>query len=207
MIFPELILASQSPRRKDLLERAGLRFRVHVPSTPELPAPDRIKKETPAEIVKKISAAKAHACSEELNNAPNTIILSADTLVFLGKKVLSKPSDEKQARAMLQSLSGKWHSVYTGVSCLQNQEKKKQKVKSIFIETRVQFFPLTKKQIDWYLSTGEPMDKAGAYGAQGYGSTLVKAYSGSYTNVVGLPLGESLRLLEKISQIPWQSWQ
>lgn len=207
MAFPDLILASQSPRRKMLLEQAGLRFRVHVPASPELPAPASVKSNSPASIVKKISAEKARACALELAGPDKILILSADTLVFLGRKVLGKPADENQARTMLGSLSGKWHTVYTGVSCLLLEQGKKPKEKSIHVATKVRFFRLSKERIDWYVNTGEPMDKAGAYGAQGFGAALVRSYSGSYTNVVGLPVGETLQLIESVTKLPWHSWQ
>lgn len=205
MPVPELILASQSPRRKDLLGQAGIRFRVHVPAAPELDAPSSSKDRSPSAIVKRIAAAKARACAVELKGT-DLVILSADTLVFAGGRVLGKPRSENEARSMLGKLSGKTHTVYTGVTCLL-VSKGKRTERSIAIATKVQFFPLTKKQIDWYVSTGEPMDKAGAYGAQGHGAALVRAYSGSYTNVVGLPLGESLQLLEKVTGQSWLKWQ
>lgn len=205
MPVPELILASQSPRRRDLLSQAGVRFRVHVPLAPELNAPSTLRNRSPAEIVKKIAAAKARACAEELKGGEK-VILSADTLVFAGGRVLGKPKSENEARLMLRQLSGKTHTVYTGVTCLLLSGAKP-KERSIAVATKVKFFSLSKKQIDWYVSTGEPMDKAGAYGAQGHGAILVRAYSGSYTNVVGLPLGESLQLLEKVTGQSWLMWQ
>lgn len=196
----KLYLASKSPRRKDLLEQAGVRFHVKVPEKEELPAPKTIKKLSPQNIVRLISEAKGLACVEELiqEKQSNALVLSADTLVFLNGKVLGKPKDEKEAKSMLRAMSGNWHWVYTGVTALKLQDGKIKR-KNIHVATKVKFFPLTKKRIEWYVATGEPMDKAGAYGAQGYGATLVERFSGSYTNVVGLPLGETLELLQEIS--------
>lgn len=196
----KLYLASRSPRRKELLEKAGVKFQVKVPAKEELPAPKTIKKLSPQKIVRLISEAKGLACVEELveENIQRGLVLSADTLVFLNGKVLGKPKDEAEAKAMLKQLSGNWHWVYTGVTVLELQNGKIKK-KNIHVSTKVKFFPLSKQRIEWYVGTGEPMDKAGAYGAQGFGSVLVERFSGSYTNVVGLPLGETLALLQEIS--------
>jgi septum formation protein len=195
-----LYLASRSPRRKDLLAQASIRFRVHVPEEPELAAPRTRQRTSPATIVRTISAAKAKACVKELaqSGGKEFVVLAADTLVFLGNKVLSKPESEADAKRMLKALSGRWHTVYTGVTVILH-EKGKTKAKSMHVATRVKFFPLRPEWIAWYVRTGEPMDKAGAYGAQGFGAALVEIFSGSYTNVVGLPLGHSLALLEEVT--------
>lgn len=191
-----LYLASKSPRRKELLEQAGVRFRVKVPVKEELPAPKTIKKLKPQQIVRLISEAKGLACAEELiqENIQSALVISADTLVFLNGKVLGKPSTEAEARKMLKMLSGNWHWVYTGVTGI-HLENGKIKKKNIHVATKVKFFPLSKERIEWYVNTGEPMDKAGSYGAQGFGAALVERFAGSYTNVVGLPLGETLQML------------
>lgn len=193
-----LYLASRSPRRKELLSKAGIRFRVHVPSENELDAP-RFRKETPARvIVRRISSAKAHAAVKELRarGVKRAIVLSADTLVFQRQHVLGKPRDATDARRMLRALSGTWHEVFTGVTVLR-MEPKALHEHALEVRSRVKFFSLKKAQIEWYVKTGEPLDKAGSYGAQGYGAALVEKFDGSYTNVVGLPLGETLALLEK----------
>lgn len=193
-------LASRSPRRKELLEQAGLRFRVYVPEEEELPAPKKTRKETPRAIVKRISLAKAHAAHRELTAKGENegLILSADTLVFLNGKVLGKPANKQDAKKMLRMLSGRWHQVCTAVTCVKFKGTQA-KIKSVCITSRVKFFSLSKESIDWYAGTGEPLDKAGAYGAQAFGAFLIERFSGSYTNVVGLPVGESLSLLEKVS--------
>lgn len=203
-----LYLASRSPRRKDLLAQAGIRFQVYVPAEEELSAPRSRHRISAKAIVKQIAAAKAHAAARELRavGIKKALVLSADTLVFLNKKVLGKPSNEKDARQMLKLLSGKWHEVHTGVTALRFEENKL-KESSIQIKTKVRFFRLKPQWIDWYIATGEPFDKAGSYGCQGYGAALVQEFRGSYTNVVGLPLGETLTLLEKCGGIARQAFQ
>jgi len=195
-----LYLASRSPRRSELLTQAGIRFRVYVPQEEELSAPPKVKKSGPGSIVKAISAAKANAAQRELSGkgVQSGIILSADTLVFLEGKVLGKPANEMDAKRMLKRLSGRWHQVCTAVSCIQF-EGKTIRYETIYASTRVKFFPLRKEWIDWYVSTGEPLDKAGSYGAQGHCASFIEKFSGSYTNVVGLPVGEALALVEKVS--------
>jgi septum formation protein len=197
-ISPLLFLASRSPRRRELLAQAGIRFQVHVPREEELAAPKIRGREKPQAIVERISAAKAHACVKELRalDVKSGLVLSADTLVFFRQHVLGKPAGESDARRMLKTLSGNWHEVYTGVTALQFTGNRIRK-NAIQVRTRVRFFRLKPAWIEWYLATGEPFDKAGSYGCQGYGAALVREYEGSYTNVVGLPLGESLALLEK----------
>ncbi len=195
-----LYLASRSPRRKELLAQAGLSFRIYVPKAKELDAPKTTKNSPPSRIVRKISLWKARAAHQELRKRgiKKGLILSADTLVFQNGKVLGKPRHKQEATKMLRQLSGSWHQVYTAVTCVAftNNEAKE---KTIHVMSRVKFFPLQKDWIRWYIATGEPMDKAGAYGAQAHGAVFIQRFSGSYSNVVGLPLGESIRLLEKMS--------
>lgn len=195
-----LYLASRSPRRKELLEQAGINFRVYVPQEEEMIAPKTLRRLQPSGIVKKISAAKAHAAERELRakGVRKGFILSADTLVFLGAKVLGKPRDKKEAKRMLKQLSGRSHQVVTGVTCvaLGNEGRRE---KTIAVSSRVKFFALKNEWLDWYVATGEPLDKAGAYGAQGHGASFIESFTGSYTNVVGLPMGHTLALLEEVS--------
>ena len=202
-----LYLASRSPRRKELLENAGLRFEIYVPREEELPAPKTLKNLAPGAIVKKIALAKARAAERELREKGvyTALVLAADTLVFLNGKVLGKPADEGEARRMLARLSGNWHQVCTGVTCLAiaGDERKE---RTVSVSTRVKFFRLKKEWIEWYVGTGEPMDKAGAYGAQAIGGTFLERFAGSYTNVVGLPVGETLALIEKVSGEPRGHW-
>lgn len=194
--FP-LYLASRSPRRQDLLRQAGIRFQVHVPEEEEIAAPELRKRVSAKAIVKTIASAKAHAAVRELRERgeEKALVLAADTLVFFRQHVLGKPGDRAQAGRMLRTLSGNWHEVYTGVAVFRFHGERVAE-SAIQVRTRVRFFPLKSSWIEWYLDTGEPFDKAGSYGCQGYGAALVQEYRGSYTNVVGLPLGETLALLE-----------
>ena len=196
-----IYLASRSPRRKELLAHAGLRFRVYVPKEEELAFPPSTRRETPSAIVKRIAGAKAAAAVKELAAAGRRsgVILAADTLVFLDGKVLGKPADAAEAKRMLKRLSGRRHEVQTGVACALLGPKGAVKASVISVRTGVEFFPLSDAWLDWYVGTGEPLDKAGAYGAQTFGAAMIRSFSGSYTNVVGLPVGESLSLLEKVS--------
>lgn len=194
-----LYLASRSPRRRELLAEAGIRFRVHVPKEGELPAPRSRHRVSARLIVKEISAAKARAAAKELlaRNKRSALILSADTLVFHRNKVLGKPANTEEARRMISGLSGKWHEVYTGVTVLRMKDGKTS-ARSFQVRTRVLFARLSATQIDRYIATKEPLDKAGAYGIQGPGASLVKEVDGSYTNVVGLPLAETIAALRKV---------
>lgn len=198
----ELFLASRSPRRRELLAQAGIRFQVHVPKDEEIAAPKIRKRVRAASIVEEISRGKAYAAFKELRelDVKTGIVLSADTLVFFRQHVLGKPADAADARKMLRQLSGNWHEVYTGVTALAFTGDRV-KEKAIQIRTRVRFFKLKPDVIDWYIATGEPFDKAGSYGCQGPGAVLVHEYRGSYTNVMGLPVGETLALIEKTARI------
>ena len=178
MITPKLYLASQSPRRHSLLSQAGIRFHVHIPREDEKAAPKKLKK-NPGKIVREIAEHKALACFRELTEKgiPNGIILAADTLVFLDDQILGKPQNRSEARKMLKELAGRSHRVFTGVHCFSFVKGKLKKQKSIAVRTKVKFFTLPTEIIDWYISTGEPFDKAGAYGAQELGGVLVKEIS------------------------------
>jgi septum formation protein len=185
--IPKLILASQSPRRRYLLEQAGLTFRV-IPSRFD---EDSVQLADPAEYVKTLSAAKAR---EVAGQYPDSWVIGADTIVAVGNTILGKPGNSNEARQMLERLSGQSHCVYTGyaIVCLNRQT-----CISDAIKTEVQFKRLSADEIDWYIQTGEPFDKAGAYAIQGLGTFLVRRISGSYTNVVGLPVCEVIEALLK----------
>lgn len=204
-----LILGSQSPRRRQLLTQSGMYFRVITPKAEEKTPRKTSVSLRPAQIVKRISEEKAENILAELppKIGKNCLLLTADTLVFLRNQVLGKPKNARDARRMLQSLSGKNHFVFTGVSLAWIKNGRVKKRKSIAVRTKVRFFRLSAKLISWYIATGEPMDKAGAYGAQDYGSLLVETYSGSYTNVVGLPVGQTLKLIEEVTGKPFHNWQ
>ena len=185
----DIILASQSPRRRELLERMGIEhFRVVTPDIDE--HMDRAL--PPDELVKRISAEKAQAVARQLGDTP-AVIIAADTVVALDGAVLGKPADQKDAFAMLSTLSGKRHQVYTGVSVAGPQG-----LQSVSERTEVVFHPLTEEEIRAYIATGEPMDKAGAYGIQGYGALLIEGIRGDYYNVMGLPVCRLGRMLAQV---------
>lgn len=171
----ELVLASQSPRRAELLRTAGFTFDVRSRPVPEV----RLPGETQLEYVQRLARDKAEAAWEH----GNEIVLGADTIVVLGSRVLEKPVDAADAQAMLETLSGRSHTVITGI-CLRHPQG------SIVdsASTQVCFAPLTTEEIAAYVASGEPMDKAGAYGIQGLASKFVTRIEGCYFNVVGLPL-------------------
>lgn len=181
----QLILASASPRRRELLERVGLRFTVHAADVDETLVPGL----TAREQVVRLSRIKAEAVAK---TAPEgSVILSADTVVVLDGSILGKPKDPPEARNMLQALSGRSHLVLTGVSVLRGDH-----LETHCEETKVHLRPLSEAEIASYVATGEPMDKAGAYGIQGYAALFVSHLEGDYYNVMGLPLcavGQMLR--------------
>lgn len=177
---PLIILASKSPRRRRLLQQAGLSFAV-VPSDIDETS---IPYASPEVYVKSLSEAKADDIS---NIYPDKWIIGADTIVLKDDMILGKPVSRDDARAMLKQLSGQTHHVLTGYAiCCRAQERKFSET----IKTAVLFKNLTDAEIEWYIHTTEPFDKAGAYAIQGLGSFLVKRINGSYTNVVGLPVCE-----------------
>lgn len=185
----EIILASQSPRRKELLERMGIRSFTVMDSGVDEHEEELLP---PEELVCRLSERKAEAVAQR---APaGAVVIAADTVVSLDGAILGKPADKLEAFRMLSTLSGARHQVYTGVTVLRDGEKQ--------IEhetTDVTFRELSEEEIERYLATGEPMDKAGAYGIQGYGALLVERIEGDYYNVMGLPvcrLGQMLRRVD-----------
>lgn len=178
-----IYLASSSPRRRELLEQAGISFTV-APAD----ADERFADGTPPEAaVKLLARRKADAV---FAHHPDGTILAADTVVALGETILGKPKTPARAVEMLRLLSGKTHEVFTGFCILSRERCVVESVR-----TEVTFYPLTEREIDAYVSTGEPMDKAGAYGIQGRGALLVQEIAGDYYNVVGLPVARVARLL------------
>jgi septum formation protein len=182
-----LILASSSPRRSELLKQAGLTFSV-IPSdfdegTVTLSDPD-------SDVIT-LAESKALDISQK---HPDAWVIGADTIVLIGRKILGKPASAREACEMLQRLSGKTHQVLTGycICC-----KNKNRIFSETVKTDVRFKKLTDAEINWYIQTDEPFDKAGGYAIQGIGSFLVRSISGSYTNVVGLPVCEVMEFLIK----------
>lgn len=180
----QLILASASPRRAELLAAAGFAFTVRVADIDETILPD----ETPRAYVLRLARAKAQTVAQA-----GELVLGADTTVVIGNEIAGKPVDADDARRMLRLLSGAWHEVLTGVSLLKDEQ-----ALSDVAVTRVKFAPLSAAEIAWYLSTGEPFDKAGAYGIQGYAARFVESVEGNYANVVGLPVQIVYRLLQEL---------
>lgn len=175
--MPKLILASKSPRRRELLDRMGLAHTVISVDSDEW-FPDDL---SPSEIVKYISREKAFAAANMV--APEDIVITADTMVFLDDKKLGKPGDEDEAFLMLSALSGREHTVCTGVTVMQGNRTLTEAE-----QTRVRFASLDEDTIRAYIRTGEPMDKAGAYGVQSLGALLIEGIEGDFFNVMGLPV-------------------
>lgn len=180
-----LILASKSPRRRTLLEQAGLNFAV-IPSQVD---ESRMAMSQPENYVRALAVAKAGEVSDRY---PDHWVLGADTIVVIDGAVLGKPASEAEAGRMLSRLSGKTHRVLTGYCICR---KASGRSFSEAVATEVRFKTLSRAEIDWYIRTREPFDKAGAYAIQGIGTFLVKSISGSYTNVVGLPVCEVIEYL------------
>lgn len=182
---PRLILASKSPRRRYLLRQAGLAFTVIPGNFDESTVP----LSSPPEHVRKLAEAKATDIARQY---PHSWVIGADTLVSIGDRILGKPVSNSDARDMLQRLSDRIHQVYTGYCICRWSENR---LYSDTVKTDVRFKALTADEIDWYIQTREPFDKAGAYAIQGLGTFLVKSINGSYTNVVGLPICEVIEFL------------
>ena len=181
----DIILASGSPRRKQLLAQMGIEtFRVISSDADETVEPGL----SPARIVETLSARKAEAVAGHAK--PGELVIAADTIVALDGAVLGKPADGPEAFRMLSALSGRRHQVYTGVTLLRGGERRTEHE-----VTTVTFRELTRDDITRYIATGEPMDKAGAYGIQGCGALLVERIEGDYFNVMGLPVGRLGRML------------
>ena len=185
--MPQIVLASQSPRRQQLLRQIGLDFEVLVPDADESYDPAL----SPEEIVASISRKKAEA-ARALAGGADTVIIAADTMVFLGGLRMGKPQDQVDAYTMLSALSGRTHQVCTGVTICRGGRVEVQTETSA-----VTFRPLTQDEIWGYIRTGEPMDKAGSYGVQGLGALFVEHIDGDYFNVMGLPLCRLGRMLGK----------
>lgn len=181
----KLVLASASPRRREILNNLGYDFTVRPSNAEEIIDGNQ----TPAETVESLASQKAQSVA--LSAADDEIVLGADTVVVYDGKILGKPTDKKDAENMLHTLSGKTHEVYTGV-CLADRNG----VLNCFsVCTKVKFYPLSDDEITRYIDSGEPMDKAGSYGIQGKGCYLVEGIEGDYFNVVGLPAARTARAL------------
>ncbi len=182
----KILLASASPRRKELIKFISDEVRV-IPSTCEETVPENLNGR---ETVEYLSLLKGNDVKDKAENGET--VVSADTVVCLDGKILGKPKTEDEAFSMLRFLSGKTHSVYTGVTLIKGK-----KTLTFSQETKVVFYELTDKEIKEYIDTKEPMDKAGAYGIQGKGCVLIKEINGDYLNVVGLPVSLLKRKIEE----------
>lgn len=195
----KIILASGSPRRKELLAQAGYDFVIEVSD-----ADENIQAENPGELVEELSCRKAQAVAHNHRNTEEICtIIGADTVVALEGKILGKPENEGAAMQMLRSLSGKTHQVYTGVSLLLLQNGQPITEEKFHVCTDVTMRKITEEELIQYVNTGEPMDKAGAYGIQGKAAMFISGICGDYYNVVGLPLCETVSRLRQL----WKEWE
>ncbi len=197
--FPRVILASASPRRLDLLRQVGIEPEIEPSHVEEV-----ITSTVPDQVVMELSRQKAEDIAA-LHTGEDAIVIGADTVVAYDGKILGKPKDEADAVRMIRSFQGKVHQVYTGVTlvfCGKVAENAAEQWKTITFAEKTEVFvcSMTEQQIEDYVKTGEPMDKAGAYGIQGRFAVWVKGISGDYNNVVGLPLGRVCRELLGISR-------
>lgn len=182
------ILASASPRRKELFCNITEDFTVQPADVEETIPPDML----PEDVAAYLSHVKAEAVSQ---NNPNAIVIGCDTIVLLGDQLLGKPHSPEEAKNMLQALSGKTHQVITGTTVTDGS-----RTVTFSSETAVTFYPLSEAEIDAYLETGEPFDKAGAYGIQGKGSLLIHGIQGDYFTVMGLPVARLSRVLRQFTE-------
>lgn len=182
----KIILASASPRRKELLKQIGLSFKT-MPSVKE----EKITKETPAEIVEELSYQKAVDICGQLEGEmkEDFVVIGADTVVAIWDKVMGKPSDKEDACLMLKQLQGKSHQVYTGVTLAWKYKDMPAMFHTFHECTDVTVFPMADEEIESYVNSKEPMDKAGAYAIQGQFAAYIQGICGDYSNVVGLPIG------------------
>ena len=186
------ILASQSPRRRELLGRTGLEFEV-IPSSVE----EKITKTVPTDIVMELSEQKASDVYEKLDDKKNCTVIGSDTIVVYRDEILGKPTDKNEAYDMLSMLADRTHQVYTGVTLIKNEKGIVTK-KTFYEKTDVIFYPVSKEDLRRYVESGDCMDKAGAYGIQGDFSIHVKEIHGDYNNVVGLPIGRLYQELKTL---------
>ena len=192
----KFILASGSPRRRELLTAIGWEFEVIPSQSEEKPS----ESETPSELVMRLAREKAAEVAEKY---PGRCVLGADTVVTIDGRVLGKPSSEREAAEMIAQLSGREHSVITGVALIAPDGR----LLNEYEETVVTFRDLSKDEIDAYISRGESMDKAGAYAIQGYGALLVEGIKGCFFNVVGLPLRRVGKMFEEMGITLSQQWR
>jgi septum formation protein len=184
----KIVLASSSPRRAALLAAIGVEFEIVPSQVQERPHPD----EPPGDYITRMARAKVVAVARERDDG---LIIGGDTVVVLDGVLLETPRSEVEARRMLRELSGRWHAVLTGVALFDAATHREV---ADYEKTLVRFARLTDSEIDWYINTGEPMDKAGAYGIQGFAAVFVEEIAGNYSNVVGLPIPLVCRLARQL---------
>ncbi len=185
-----VILASASPRRKELLGQLGMDFEICVSDVEE-----KVTQCIPSLVVEELSAQKAEDVFRKQSG--DVLVIGADTIVAKDNKILGKPDNEMMAKDMLRMLQGEEHQVYTGVTIMKREKGKESHI--TFSEcTKVSFYSMTQEEIVWYVSTLEPMDKAGAYGIQGLAARFVEKIEGDYNNVVGLPIARLYQEMKRI---------
>ncbi len=190
----KIILASASPRRKQLLSSVGLKFKTVPAHVNE----DYLRGETPKQHVRRLAQSKAKIISEKY---PDAWVLGADTIVVIDGQILGKPENKAQAKKMLQKLSGRTHKVYTAFTITRAASSIS---RTHVIQSAVSFKNISPDEIKWYISSKEPYDKAGGYAAQGKGASFIKSVRGSYTNVIGLPLCEVLEEFKTLGVISFR---
>lgn len=194
-----IVLASASPRRRELLSLTGIKFQV-LPGNIE----EKASSSRPSQMVRELSSQKALAVFESFSEEEKekSLVIGADTLVAIDGRVLGKPEDEQMAEEMLMLLQGNIHQVYTGVTLIfqavDENGKAVRRIRTFAEKTSVTMYPVSRREIRDYIATGEPMDKAGAYGIQGKCAAWIRKISGDYSNVVGLPVGRLWQELKKI---------
>lgn len=186
-------MASASPRRRELLEQIKIPYEVCVSNVEE-----QVTETDPVRVVEELSAQKAAAVFEaEGKAAEELLVIGADTVVEADGRILGKPEDVRQAVRMLEALSGRRHRVYTGVTCIYGKRGCGSEIKTFHEATTVEFYPMSREEIEEYAAGGDCLDKAGAYGIQGFCARYIKGIEGDYNNVVGLPIG---RLYQEIKE-------
>lgn len=196
----KLVLASASPRRREILRAAGIPFKVLPTAVPEV----QRQGESPRDFVRRLAKEKALAAKRMLGKEANAPVLGTDTVVVIGRETLGKPSSPEDATRMLRRLSGRKHRVLTGLCLLSSNENKITRDIRV-ASTVVEFCPLSDEEIERYVSTKEPLDKAGAYAIQGIASKYVAGIRGCYFNVVGLPVSLLYRMLKRANVCVWPS--
>jgi len=184
----KIILASASPRRRELLAQIGLDFQVLVSEVEE-----KVNTDIPYLVVEQLSAQKAEAVAQKLEKEEAALVIGADTIVACDGQILGKPWDKEEAVQMLRKLNGRSHQVYTGVTLIFRD-----KTKTFYEATEVEFYPMTEEEIGAYVETLDPLDKAGAYGIQGFCARYIKGITGDYNNVVGLPVGRLYQEMKRL---------